>query len=171
MATPPTLSEIGGLVQRRPLSPDELERYQERCAIAESDGGLTREEARRLAAAEAALPPHPTPGDRAAWDEWWEKWRAVCAAIPDELLVGGLAREEWPGDHVLDHHGVPDDRAALLPELLDEAKRLQALGRPPAEVHRAVLALNRNLPRPLPSFSPGGLCDCVNACMADRRPR
>jgi hypothetical protein len=32
-------------------------------------------------------------------------------------------------------------------------------------VRRAVLALNRNLPQPLPTYSPGGLVECINAML------
>jgi hypothetical protein len=65
-------------------------------------------------------------------------------------------------------HGVPDDRAHFLDDLLDEARRLRDLGRPADEVRRAVIALNRNLGRQaVPPFSAGGLVECVNAVLAE----
>jgi hypothetical protein len=63
-------------------------------------------------------------------------------------------------------HGIPDDQAPFLHDLLDEALRLHRLGRAPADVRRAVLRLNSNLPHPLPSYSAGGLAECIDAVLA-----
>ena len=62
-------------------------------------------------------------------------------------------------------NGVPDDLTALLAELLHEARRLRDLGRRAAEVRKSILALNRNLPKPLPTYSAGGLAECVNCLL------
>jgi hypothetical protein len=61
------------------------------------------------------------------------------------------------------HHGIPDDRAGQLPQLLAEARRLQRLGLEPEHLFREVATLNRQLPLPLPMFSPGGLAECLFA--------
>jgi hypothetical protein len=63
-------------------------------------------------------------------------------------------------------HGIHADRAEFLAELLDEARRLRDLGRSPGDVRRSILQLNRNLPAPLPAFSAGGLCECLDAVLA-----
>ena len=46
---PLKLSEVAAVADREPLSPDQYEEFEERAAIMEYDGGLTREEAERAA--------------------------------------------------------------------------------------------------------------------------
>jgi hypothetical protein len=63
-------------------------------------------------------------------------------------------------------NGCPDDRVRFLAELLDEGRRLYRLGRPVAEIRRAVLTLNANLGKlAVPAFSPGGLCESLDAVL------
>jgi hypothetical protein len=81
-------------------------------------------------------------------------------------MIGTGAEKIKPDSYAGIPHGVPDDRSHFLPELLAEARRLHRLGRPVAEVRKAILSLNSALDKPLPPFSPGGLCDCVNAVLA-----
>ena len=42
-------NEVAAVADREPLSPDQHEEFEERAAIMEYDGGLTREEAERAA--------------------------------------------------------------------------------------------------------------------------
>jgi hypothetical protein len=89
-------------------------------------------------------------------------------SIPTPPPLPGRNPADAPGRAaVAIRHGIPADRQQHLAELLDEARRLHVLGRPAAEVRRSVLALNRELPLPLPAFSAGGLVECVNAVLAE----
>ena len=76
-------------------------------------------------------------------------------SLPDPPRIAGVL------------HGIPDAVADYLPELLTEARRLRGLGRPADDVRRAVLQLARNLPVRLPLFSHGGLCECLDAVLAE----
>jgi hypothetical protein len=120
------------------LTADERERFDERAAIAEFDGRLSRHEAERLAAMELARP------------------------------LASEREEERPDDLVIDlEHGVPNDRAESLARLLAQVRRLRRLGRSPACIRLAISVLNRTLPKPVPCFSPGGLCECLDALLAE----
>jgi hypothetical protein len=62
-------------------------------------------------------------------------------------------------------NGIPDDRLNDLAELLAYVRRHLAAGRPAAEVRAEALCLARSTRVPL--FSAGGLCECIDAVLAE----
>ncbi len=63
-------------------------------------------------------------------------------------------------------HGVPDDRSAPLPALLAEARRRAGAGHTRAQILSWLLQANRNLPKPMPVYSAGGLVETLDAALA-----
>jgi hypothetical protein len=69
-----------------------------------------------------------------------------------------------------DPHGIPPSGAEQFRQLLALARNMRDACRTRREVVRDLLAVNRDLDAPLPTFSPGGLIDALGEIIGEPPP-